>query len=187
MSGRASTTARAFWMRILMALASVGRSLASRGGGALGAMSAATEEPAGAGAGPAEGGCAWGAPLPAALGGLFWPLEALAVEGCCCCCCCDAAGAVDDGPEGAGPAPAAPDESPGAAAAVAWADDSRRRIRACSGGRMSKICGGGKGTARGGAGVALAGVSGAEEPLRRGVAAVGDLEAMADVREALRC
>jgi hypothetical protein len=75
-SGRPSTTACIFWIRILVELASVGRFLASNGGGAFGpraAISAATDAP-----GAAEEGMVRGTPL--------LPLFSLsATNGCCWC------------------------------------------------------------------------------------------------------
>lgn len=75
--------------------------------------------------------------------------------------------------------------SPAAPGPVAlFEGESNRRRRPCNGGMISKVCGGGKGTACGVVVVvavgSLAGVSGAEDSFGRGVmAAVGDRDAIA--------
>ena len=51
---------------------------------------------------------------------------------------------------------------------------------------ISKVCGGGKGTVSGISDASFKGLSGAAEDLGSGVAAVGDLEAIADLRASWR-
>jgi hypothetical protein len=51
----------------------------------------------------------------------------------------------------------------------------------CRGGIISKVWGGGKGTVSGASGASFKGLSGTVEDFASGVAAVGDLEAIADL------
>lgn len=85
------------------------------------------------------------------------------------------------------PAPVASPVAPWPAAPVTlFEGESNRRRSPCNGGMISKVCGGGKGTAWGVvvvvAVVSFAGVSGAEDSFGRGVTAVGDRDAIAESR-----
>lgn len=150
-SGSPSTTARAFWIRILTELVSVGRFFTSSGGCELESSRDTS-----------------GTACEAVVDPLFRPSGTLE-DGCWFCARLGSA----EAPVGFPGAPDVPAEE-------SLGDSKRRRIP-CNGGMISNVWGGGKGTIWGAVGASFKGVSGATEDFSSGVPTVGDREAIVGI------